>query len=118
MDNKVYYRLGELEFHHRITRDELRYHVEQNSLKLSFLFKEKQFIIGTDNHAAFEFVGHGKLSGVFSASNEHSAALFTKPMIKTKALKIRKLNSVHTRTTIRLQLKRPIAKFPNIHPKS
>ena len=28
MDNKVYYRLGELEFHHRITRDELRYHVE------------------------------------------------------------------------------------------
>lgn len=93
MDNKVYYRLGELEFHHRITRDELRYHVEQNSLKLSFLFKEKQFIIGIANRAAFEFIGHGKLSGVFSASNEHSAVLFTKTKIKTKTLEIRKLNS-------------------------
>ncbi|XLP07385.1 hypothetical protein ACI7YQ_00585 [Alteromonas marina] len=91
--NKAYYRLHELEFHHKITKDEIRYFVEKDKLQLSFVIKNAKLLIGRANPTEFEFVGHGKLSGVFSASNEHSAVLFTKTKIKTKTIEIRKLNS-------------------------
>lgn len=91
--SKAYYRLHELEFHHKITKDEIRYFVEKDKLQLSFVIKNAKLLIGRANPTEFELVGHGKLSGIFSVSHECSATLFTKPKIKTKTLEIRKLNS-------------------------
>ncbi|MBL3810966.1 hypothetical protein [Alteromonas macleodii] len=53
MQEKAYYRLNELQHHHGITADEIRFLVEQKRLRLSFLLQGISLIVGTRGKQGF-----------------------------------------------------------------
>ena len=78
MHKKAYYRLNELQYHHGITEDEIRYFIEQKKLRLSFLLSKEKLLIGRSAQPIFNAYGFGFFNGVVTVGSETSLKVITK----------------------------------------
>jgi hypothetical protein len=89
MHTKAYYRLNELQHHHGITADEIRYFIEQNKLRLSFLLPKTQLLIGKAAQPIFSAYGFGYFKGLVTVGSETSLKLITNTKAKCRFVTIR-----------------------------
>ena len=89
MQEKAYYRLNELQHHHGIVVDEIRFLVEQKGLRLSFLLQDTRLIMG--KHAKQGFIGKGSttVDAIISVDAFESLALFSCGKVKAKTVYLR-----------------------------
>ena len=89
MQEKAYYRLNELQHHHGITADEIRFLVEQKSLRLSFLLQDISLVVGTRVKKGFIGQGSTTVDAIASVDISESLALLSREKVKTKTVYLR-----------------------------
>ena len=89
MQEKAYYRLNELQHHYGIVADEIRFLVEQKSLRLSFLLQGISLIVGKRVKQGFIGKGSTTVDAIVSVDTSESLALLSRGKAKTKAVYLR-----------------------------
>lgn len=89
MQEKAYYRLNELQHHHGITADEIRFLVEQKRLRLSFLLQGISLIVGTRGKQGFIGQGSATVDAIASVDISESLALLSRGKVTTKTVYLR-----------------------------
>lgn len=89
MSEKQYYRLSELSTHYDISPDEIRYQVEQEKLRLSFLLPSTAIVFGRYPGSGFQAIGFGTFKGIVTVTSEISVKLFQCEKVKASSVVIR-----------------------------
>ena len=116
MQEKAYYRLNELQHHHGITADEIRFLVEQKRLRLSFLLQDISLIVGKLVKQGFIGQGSTTVDAIASVDISQSLALLSRGKVKTKTVYLRQASFKYYSPAYPFKTKAPNSEIIEWHP--